>query len=325
MKLSELVSYVCTKSGLLSVNDIDACNLFLSKRYELIYNQYLWKDAIRGVDINFDPVNNADNAEGIVFVPAGIERIVATRTPTNQIKIHGIEDYYRIDYNQFIQTGTPFEYSLLNPLWFIWRGVGGLQVNIAAGPDQALGPCKVSWRDETGTQYVQMLSNGGLLPTTAMAGKARIEVESVFTPITANPVTLTDSLTNAITAGTITPPYTGNRRLQRFRLMSIPTAAMTISVLGKMRFIPLDYQQEEPLIQNLDNCLIAMAMGDMFKRARFPDSEVEPLYTEGSTLLKELAKLETIQAANNSRLIPDAGFGEGYFSAGQMGWNYGIY
>ncbi len=78
------------------------------------------------------------------------------------------------------------------------------------------------------------------------------------------------------------------------------------------------------MIRNLDNCLIALASGVMLKRARqYAKAAAET--QEGGVLLTELAKLETVQAANNSRIIPDGGYGDCHFGPGRGGMGGGIF
>lgn len=420
MTLSELTDYVCTKSGLIEDDDREACKQFLSKRYELIYNSYLWKDALVAVDIAVDPTTNEDHAEGIVLVQEVIDRVVAVRTPDqggsygNSVRIRGLEDYYRIDMDQFSMTGVPTSFALLSPIWFVWRGFTGLQV-VAANPADYQTPMKVTWRDSSGKRYVQLLQHGSLLndsnttedtdvvvvsgagtsaingvytsstpesgydaaflrgatvsddywmyigtveqkwtirdvvgniqyqridtgtspvasdwtesgfsgaapvPTTAYGETARIEIESVFKPATIGEISFSPQISNDADGDSLDETLTRSPAYQRLRLFSIPTTSMTLSVLGKKKFVPLDFDEEEPEIKNLDNCLIAFAMGDMYTRARFPESESQPHYQEGAILLQELAKLETIQAANNSRFIPDNGYMDEWGGPSQSG------
>jgi hypothetical protein len=399
MTLAQLTDYVCQKAGLTEDEDRSACQGFISKRYELIYNSYLWKDSLAGVDITVDPVNNADNAEGIMLLPEVIDRVVAIRTPDangsfgRSVRVRGLEDFYRVDYDKFSKTGTPYEFALLSPVWFVWRGYGALQITGNASDTKQM---KVTWRDRDGKRYVQLLSNGVYLPgaltnavpagaqydgdgtfnpnltvgrsyyyydpsnlgngvtfltngdtqvpnnsvfvagssvTLVGAGpdvnvtaylvatdgnKLRVEIESVFKQATTGVVSFAPVITPDGSSGTLQASDTRSPAYQRVRLFNIPTGAITLSVLGKKKFVPLDFDEEEPEIKNLDNCLIAFAMADMLKRARqFAKAQTET--QEATVLLAELAKLETVQAAHNSRIIPDGGYGDVFFAPGRSG------
>lgn len=439
MTRDDLVSYITTKAQMLESDDVAACQTFVSKRYELIYNSYLWKDALTMVDLAIDPVNNPDNAVGIVSLPSQIERVVAIRTATQAVKIHALEEYYRIDWNRFADISDInglMEFAILNPIWLTCRpgplppsiipanatynaftyglfaaltpgkqyvilmaqaptalqgyvqcgmnngGVGlinpvtlpiasGVPFVFTANGDSLLilnagtpfnGPVnaalyltalpknqgtsastvivtsdnaadlsngatpikvKITWRDSTNrfTQTVNLPST-----LTPSDGSGFIEIESIFKPsslgnitatlntpvsITVGNVTSTYTFTNLL--GTLLPSDTRSPGLQRVRLLSAPNQALTLSVLGKKPFVPLDFGSEVPLIRNLDNCLIAFGLADMLQRGRQYGKAAQQMQ-EATTLLSELAKLETLQAANNQRFVPDAGYGDPFFA-----------
>jgi len=404
MNLADLTSYVCTKGQMIGTADIAAAKLFLSKRYELIYNSYLWKDSLVMVNVVVDPAN-ADNAEGIVLLPEVIDRVVAIRTADRSVRVHGLEDYYRQDFDKFTNTGAPYEFSLLSPVWFVWRGFVGLQTELSTGT------AKITWRDTAGVRHVDTLAltavnylddtpNGGLVvsgagtaaangtyiygnegdgvyyyrksataaigvevinptlqrwtivingqpkyeielagdsavlqvplgtwvkvgavalpvPTVAKTGDARIEIESIFKADTSE-FSLNPQFSGEAAGGTLALKDTRSPSYQRIRLFSIPSIVTTLKVLGKKKFTPLTLDSEEPEIKNLDNCLIALALGDLWHRRR-QINKAQACYQEGAALLKELALLETVQAAHNSRFIPDGGAGDAYFGPGRSG------
>lgn len=417
MNLADLANYVCQKCQLVETSDVTAAKLFLSKRYELIYNSYLWKDSLVPADVAFDPVNNLDNASGIIVLPQMIDRLVAIRTRNNSVRIKGLEHFYRIDWNKFCQQqGTmfaPTEMSLLSPIWLTIRSAGqnlippgttffatpsqngvpisgfvnGRTYTYVAGNEIGVGltPVASGQPDPTyltpgtfvatqDTYYLvgvngvlattELLTPGDLttpitdqiqivstdatdtgktvklvwrdskdryvtestLPITLnpAGGTTFVEIESLFKPVTTG--TINVMLGSNIVLATLGPALLQSPSYQRVRAFPIPTQAMTLNVLGKKPFIPLTQDSEVPALRNLDNCLIALAVGDMFTRARFPAEEAQPHYQEGAVLLQELAKLETVQAANNSQFIPESGYGDAYFTAtnssGGGFWDY---
>ncbi len=327
MTLDQLADYVCTKSGLTDTAAVTACKTFLSKRYELIYNSYLWKDSLIGVDITVDPTTNDDNAEGVVFIPEVIDRVVAVRTTDRSVQVRGLEDYYRIDYDKFAQTGTPYEFALLPPAWFTWRADAGQSSIYFSGPVDTWN-LKLVYTNQNGVRTVTTAdldpNEGERITLTG----TKIVVESVFKkqqdanatiPVSdANNITVVSlpddapvrdasgQLISLATSDTRSPKY------QRLRIFNIPDASLTLSVLGKKKFIPLDFDTEEPEISNLDNCLIAFGMADMLEYGRRV-GQAQTFKQEGAILLQELAKLETVQAAHNSRFIPENGMGDPFF------------
>lgn len=414
MNLADLVSYITTKTQLVTTDDIAACSMFVSKRYELIYNSYLWRDSLVMVKVPYDPVNNPDNKEGIVLLPEVINRVVALRTNCQSVRVNGLEYYYRIDWDAFNAGvnnlyGAATEFSILSPIWFVWRGAEGLVLTYDnANADTK--PVMVTWRDETGRQYVQTVTNLATLPSTmpfqikvtgagsseangtyqfdgtqfnqlnpaapppilniiqdanfenwliveitgtsqttlystpgkfvsqnpwvtvngdgpapvvTLVENARLEIESLFKPVTLGAIELDPLQPNDVAGGVLQPADLNSPSYQRIRLFSIPQNTTTLNVLGKRPFVPLTFDQQIPQLRNIDNVLIAFAGADLLKRARqYAKAATE--MQEGVALLKELALLEVIQAANNQRFVPDSGYGSEYFSASNGGGFWGL-
>lgn len=447
MNLQDLTNYVTTKSQLIEPDDVTACQLFLSKRYELIYNSYLWKDALTMVNVPVNPVTNADNAVGIVFLPEQIDRLVAIRTNDSSVRIQGLEHFYRIDWDAFCAAGVansgfcPTEMAILSPIWKSVRPVSAppaslipvdatfddnanyLVLNLMVGasyylttavfdsaqdtiqignysdgvftptggvvptngislqftasgnalsytapsqggdnfvnanlvkfaftPNRSVpgsiinvssnnqadqtGPqavqVKVTWRDSTDTYTI---TTGLPFNLTPPDGLGFIEIESIFKPLTQGVFQIVlenflinqfGNLTNQTTIGTMAAASLKTPSYQRVRIFPIPTAPTTLNVLGKKPFIPLTFPTEVPAIRNLDNCLIAFAMGDMLERAR-QFGKAQAQYQEAAALLSELAKIETIQAANNTQFVPEGGYGDCFFAPGRYGFYGGAY
>ena len=342
MTLAELANYITTKTQLVEPDDLAAAQLFLSKRYELIYNSYLWKDALTMMTVAVNPATNPDHALGIVLMPQQIDRVVALRTAQSSVRVHGLEDFYRTDFNEFTQTGmTTGEFAMLDPVWFSCRPDPAFFADHAAGripsgstltgPNAFVtissnnaadtAPIKVVWRDNN-DRYV--LTAPKPVTLTPGDGSGFLEVEAVFKPVTQGtvsvlsntpqPVADTDLIINITsTLGSLAPASTRSPQHQRVRLFAIPTEPFSLMALGKKPFVPLDYATEKPLIKNLDNCLIAFGTADLLQRARQFGKAAQQMQ-EGAALLAELAKLEVLQATNNSRFVPDGGYGDPFFA-----------
>jgi len=147
-------------------------------------------------------------------------------------------------------------------------------------------------------------------PTVAAGVKSTFEIESFFKPETAGAVTLEIERACGYgnIGGTLATTETAGGKHQRIRLFSLPTSSFTLNVLGKKKFEPLDFDSEVPALKNLDNCLISFAVGDMWARGRHL-GKAQACYQEGAMLLGELAKIETVQAANHSLIRPEWGYG----------------
>lgn len=101
---------------------------------------------------------------------------------------------------------------------------------------------------------------------------------------------------------------------QRVRFVEIPTAAMTVRVLGKRGAPLFTGDSDEPGISGSENCLISFAQGDMLQRER-QYGKAQELFQEGAMLLDQLKRVETVQQAHNARIIPEGGFGDDGVSA----------
>lgn len=131
MTRDQLVSYITTQTQQLQPNDIAACQEIVATQYEIIYNQELWKDSLTLVTLDFDPVNNPDNANGVLFLPQQIDHVVAVRTTCNSVRVNNIENYYRVDYDAFTANQSNFfgaaaEFAILPPVWAM--------IQVAANP-----------------------------------------------------------------------------------------------------------------------------------------------------------------------------------------------
>ena len=164
MNLSDMANYVTTQVGLTDTDDIAAAQLFIRNWDEQLYNSYLWKDALVGIDYPFNPAN-PDNAQGVVVIPPIIDLVVGARVSAspgvwgNSLRIHGMEDYYRVDWDWFAQQGVPYEFAEMTPIWFNYYGNGGLQlINNNIGDSGAA--CEVTWYDANNVKHVQVAVPG---------------------------------------------------------------------------------------------------------------------------------------------------------------------
>lgn len=402
MNFNDLANFVCQKAQLVTTDDLAFCKLSISRRYELLWDSNLWRDSLIMAQIPFDPINNQDNAEGIVLLPELVNLVVGIRTLFQSVRVQSLEYYYRIDWDAFNQGttnlyGAAAEFALLSPVWFIWRGQIGLQLNYA-DPVADTAPSQITWRDENNIQYVQTVNNGALLnssnvsssvnlipagaaydgsgdyfytgtigdvynftlganeidfrvgggtpsnpftansasfhftgtpsasvtATLSLVPDAKLEIESLFKPSTIGTVSLNPQF-GTVAGGTLSPSVTASPSYQRIRLFSVPTAAMTLNVLGKRPFVPLTFAQQVPQLRGIDNVLIAFAGADLLKRARqYGKAQAE--LTEGVALLKELASKQVLQQANYQCFIPADGAFDPFFSASNAGggsfWGY---
>lgn len=95
---------------------------------------------------------------------------------------------------------------------------------------------------------------------------------------------------------------------QRIRLIQIPTASLTLRVLAKRSKPSFTDDLDSPGLTGVENCLLALAQGDMLQRERHY-GKADQLYKEGGLLLNQLKDQEMVQMAHEQRIIPESGYG----------------
>lgn len=156
MNLSDMVTQICADTGYVDDDDQRFARTALRQRDDLLWRMGLWKDSLIQVNVPVDPVTNEDHAEGIIYLPEVIERVVGVRTADQWLRVSGLETFYRVDVDKFAATGSPVDFAKLAPGWFTWRGMLGLQIASDATDDGK--QIKVLWRDSHGRRYTQPIT-----------------------------------------------------------------------------------------------------------------------------------------------------------------------
>lgn len=164
MNLAEMAAQICADTGYLDTDDVTFAKQALRQRDDLLWRMGLWKDSLVQVNLTVDPENNEDHAEGVIYLPAGVERVIGVRTADHALNVSGLETFFRAGFDAFGQTGEPWEFAKLRPGWFTWRGFQGLQLATAAGDSTQT--MRVKWRDDAGTEHTDALQDGGQLTST---------------------------------------------------------------------------------------------------------------------------------------------------------------
>jgi hypothetical protein len=389
MNLETLVERACLEAGYNDADDVTAAEKFARHWDEHIWNSALWKAALVACDVAVTPASNDDHAEGVVYLPEVIDRVVAVRSTSNQIVVRGQEHYYRMDWDAFGATGTPLEFVILPPAWFSWRTSdpsGYLEISGAEA--DAASKIKVVWVDGNGKRSATETTVGGTatigpalgglitvlaaykeattgevnLTTVALGenlvpGNAvydahdgyeltgltpgasyyftKVDAGSYINIIDGPPVLLNDSgyftapdngiiaiqgggssgvVSSTIkpvtttTVGTLAAADTANPTYPRLRLIPKPTADLTATVLGKAKYEPLEFDQQEPALRNCTNALLAFMRGSLKRRGgEIGAAQLE--FAEANALVKQVEQIEALQAANNQRFIPEEGYG----------------
>ena len=101
---------------------------------------------------------------------------------------------------------------------------------------------------------------------------------------------------------------THSPKFPQIRLVPMPTAPVSLKVLVKAAYTPMDTDECEPALGNAVACLCAYVRGSLKRRGQeLAASQGE--FQEANGLLKQLMQLEAFQAAHHQRFTPDDGFG----------------
>jgi len=174
--------------------------------------------------------------------------------------------------------GRPF-YGTLTTQWIIWTGLNW-EIRTASIPGRYYSGAE----DVTFPQFVTTWTlNGDPLGAPTVTGLASI-------------------LSLAATD-------TAARLRQRVRLVNIPDKDLTVRVLGKRTAPQLTSDQDQPGLTGSENCLLALAQGDMLERERHY-AKADAKYKEGQLLLQQLKTVEMVQQAHSQRIVPETGYGD---------------
>jgi hypothetical protein len=315
MTVADMADYVCRKINQKAPEDVVACKLFLKNNYNTLWNDQLWKDSLVRVDMALAPTTNLDHKDGIIIVPDIIEKVVACRSTDRALKVMGVEYYFRVDLDVFAQEGTISEFSLMSPIWKTVRPAeslgAGSTITIETDTSDT-SAVKVIWRDLAGKRYETTAD----LPTITLTPEddaGYFEIESIYKSTTTDAVSVTLHKAGGGTTllGTLTQDDTRSPSYQRIALYRKPSSAITIRILGKRKADTLDFDAQEPLIANIESCLMALAQVDMLERSRqYGKSKV--VTDKAAILLEQLKGIEVVQQARHARMIPEDGYGAGW-------------
>jgi hypothetical protein len=313
MTLKEMAEFICGKVNQTEPEDIAACQGFLRRRHEMLWQDQLWKDSLAEYtqtleQTGYVPSSNWLPGKGVLLLPIGFERILAVRTDARSLRVQRPEILYRIDYDTFNKRGDLQDFVQLSAC--VWE------------------------LEESTTLYASRSStDAGAALTVDRLGSDGVTVSRITRTLTDTTMLLTttdrlDAITKAVTSGSIavlannTPPLIGVLGLgaavtnapkrQRIRFVERPDSSVTVRVLGKRTVPEFSAANDEPSISGITNTLLAFAQGDMLQRER-QYGKAQALYQEAMALFDQVKRLETVQQAHQTRIIPEGGYGEPFF------------
>jgi len=328
MTLAEMALFVGQKVRATDPDSLTVCKQFLARRYEMIWNDQLWKDAVVPFSFSLGPgapfynlPNRTDSLEaGYFFFPEMVDRVIAVRSAAGGITVSDEPEYYRADLDAYAQTGTPANFLILPRCVTLFSTAAALALRLAVDAD-AGSTLHVTYLD--GLNERQNWS--GALPSIDLVTVADsvLLVERVTKPTTTSVVVLyKGNDDDAVAAAYGLQAETSFRLCLPIRVLPAPTALTAFKALVKKRLAPFDNDSAVPELGGVDNCLIAFAQADMLERAR-QYGKAQLKAQEAGALLAQLIRMETLQQAHRQRVTPDVetvsggdldgGAGKGYW------------
>lgn len=217
MTLSDLATFVCNTVNMSETSDVAACKSFLQRRFEMIWNDGLWKDSLCMFTASVSAAGSSllsslwMPSRGTFVCPAFVDRVLAVRTDQRHLNVQRQEAYYRIDYDTFAKVGTPSEFVLLSPVVYEWD----LPTSVSIGSQAADNGAKVS------LSYLDVDNlSPVVLATTLPVSPVTTQAVTAFTKIaTTQPVTLQQG-TNVLV--TLQNTDVAAPKRQRFQLLVRP-------------------------------------------------------------------------------------------------------
>lgn len=304
-----MATFVCNKVNQSETEDIAAGKLFLQRRYEMIWNDQLWKDSL----VEYTQTLSADGyvesstwlpTKQVLLLPPEFDKVGAVRTDTRKLDIQSSEIFYRIDADSFAANGTNRDYRHLPKA--VWE--------YDTGSETTFGTHLAASGDAGSAYNAEYVSDDGItvLPVPGT-------LQAADSPITGPASKL--NFFNTIAVDSLIYIYSGNGsqlayttdgqapRRCRIQLVGAVSYPCTIRVMGKARASAFSGDTDEPIISGLENCLLAFAQADMLERER-QYGKAAAIFQEGQLLLDQLKKQEVVQQAHYQRIIPESGYGD---------------
>lgn len=314
MQLQALASMVCSKVGKTDDASVAACKDYLRARHEMIFDAFLWKDAVA------DPVD--------VLVEAGSREVILPYDISRPIACWETESGYPLEISNLTAIAIVNPASLSN--------VGGLMSFVEAE--------SVGWLyslDVVNGSTLAFINTSPVDATVSIVGQRNLNFAGLPT---LPDITHSQSLTVGANGGTVQSPVpwkfihrmtkpaeieilvaqlgvipekswawpadSTEASFARVRLIHPTTDATSISFLGKRRLRQMNLDSDSPMIRGIDNALMAFAHGDMLERGR-QYAKAQAKTSEGTMMLDLARKVELEQSASEIRIVPQVFMDEG--------------
>lgn len=321
LTLTQMVEWVCDKTGQTEPEEAAAAKRFLRHRLRMIWKVASWYDALAEATLPLDPTTDLLYARGLVPVPEVFERLLGVRTAERALVGESLQLRYRLDVDTFEREGEAMINTELGgavavmPMPFYIRLFGN-----TSGTDAGQ-LVSVRYIDVMGARREESWLIQASQSWTS--GFAATRIESVTKPATFDPVQICVLIQQADRVGKSTygghpipatpdpapvlmrelaPTVTEAPKSLWLRLGERPQAPLTLRMLGKVT-CPLWGDDETSPLRGADDSLLAFALGDMEQRQR-QFGRAREYFAEASTMLDVLKREESDETTQIQRITP---------------------
>jgi hypothetical protein len=321
MTLSDMADFVCRKVRQTDTTSVARCKEFLSKRYELIYNDALWRDSLYLFPFTFVPeyrllTDRPESWDSIWMMPSVVDKVVALRTDSQELQPSGQELLMRGSLDEFVQTGQPVNFTTLAPCVAILPADYDFHdLEIFGGDSGQTWTIHIIDADGNREKFTSTFPSGG----TSIVADCRV-VERATKQASSADVDLSTNSTD-ITLATCPAAETAFPVRLPIRLIPGPTDDIDLKALVKKKHIPLEDDGDAPELRNVVNCLLAFAQADMWERGR-QIGKANSKFSEAGALLDQLKQNHSWQEHTQVRLVPDIDTPSGSVGDGLAGKSF---
>lgn len=312
MTITEIQDMVTDKLGRTDDQAIDDCKRFIKRRYKMIWDSTLWLESLattvewvtdRDVTLstNID-VFNYNNSVTTVGDAKKIERVLAVNFceadvhAVTGITASSLSDYfkYNMDDTSTWSAGDVFyAYGFPNEC----PGLNGRKTVSVVHADYIAAGRPANWRGTTGnyTMTGWLTADENRFSEVAPVDwwhHFRVDPSKLI-----EQSTTTSTPTNFVH---LPKDASGNARI---RLMPGPPAEGLLHVLGKVAWDDTITDDDSPVIQGIDEVLLAYAEGDMLERNR-KRQQAQLKFQEGSAFLASIRMQQRDQFGTDTVITP---------------------
>lgn len=316
MTLGDMADFVCAKVRQRDTTSRARCKQFIRQRYEMLWNDELWKDSLFRLEFSFDMDPAAEQADlpfanffsrdaGIWHLPPTVDRILALRRTEQGVGVADNFRFYRETIDAFAETGAPVAFTTEGPAFADLRGklaevqaASGITVRFVDGAADSQATARMVYLDMDGEEQVLDIAQ-------ATIGSLDDIIPQVILSVT-KPTS--QSAFEISLAGdvifTLSASQTAGKRYPRIQLLPMPTVTTDFKALVKRKPPVLSDDNDELALRGADNCVMEYAQADMLEYGR-QYSKAQAKRADADRLLVDFKKLEVVQEANHCQIVPE--------------------